>query len=207
MQYLEYSTCRIAYRGDRAHTDTKSIFSEKSFVSEQVELSPRELEIAQAYAGGQTYQAIANTLCIAPSTVRTHLATIYRKLAVSSKLELRDRLTPVATMLADLPIEHPVRPEKPSIAVLAFENMSDDQEQEYLSDGVSDDIITALSRSPWLFIIARNTTFTYKGTSVDVRRVAEELGVRFVLEGSVRRSGERVRVNAQLIDEIGRAHV
>ena len=132
--------------------------------------------------------------------MRTHLATIYRKLGVSSKLELRDRLIPVATTLNDLPIERAIRPDKPSIAVLAFENMSGDTEQEYFSDGISDDIITALSRSPWLFIIARNTTFTYKGASVDVRRVAEELGVRFVLEGSVRRSGNRVRVSAQLID-------
>ncbi|WP_299779467.1 LuxR C-terminal-related transcriptional regulator [uncultured Roseobacter sp.] len=170
-------------------------------------LSTRETQIAADYAQGESYQQIADRLCLAPSTVRTHLATIYRKLGVSSKLELRDRLIPVATTLNDLPIENPVRPEKPSIAVLAFENMSGDLEQEYFSDGISDDIITALSRSPWLFIIARNTTFTYKGTSVDVRRVAEELGVRFVLEGSVRRSGERVRVTAQLIDGITGGHV
>nr|WP_318246048.1 tetratricopeptide repeat protein [Seohaeicola saemankumensis] len=85
--------------------------------------------------------------------------------------------------------------------------MSGDPEQEYFSDGISDDIITALSRSPWLFIIARNTTFTYKGSSVDVGRVAEELGVRFVLEGSVRRSGDRVRVTAQLIDGATGGHV
>jgi TolB-like protein/DNA-binding CsgD family transcriptional regulator/Tfp pilus assembly protein PilF len=176
-------------------------------VSEQSGLSQRELQVAQAYANGQTYQTIADTLCIAPSTVRTHLATIYRKLGVSSKLELRDRLMPVAATFADLPIERPIRPEKPSIAVLAFENMSGNPEQEYFSDGISDDIITALSRSPWLFIIARNTTFTYKGTSVDVRRVAEDLGVRFVLEGSVRRSGDRVRVAAQLIDGTSGGHV
>jgi TolB-like protein/DNA-binding CsgD family transcriptional regulator/Tfp pilus assembly protein PilF len=176
-------------------------------VSEQSGLSQRELQVAQAYANGQTYQTIADTLCIAPSTVRTHLATIYRKLGVSSKLELRDRLMPVAATFADLPIERPIQPEKPSIAVLAFENMSGNPEQEYFSDGISDDIITALSRSPWLFIIARNTTFTYKGTSVDVRRVAEDLGVRFVLEGSVRRSGDRVRVAAQLIDGTSGGHV
>lgn len=100
----------------------------------------------------------------------------------------------------DLIESFPQRPEMPSFAVLAFENMSGDPEQEYFSDGTSADIITALSRSPWLFIIARNTTFTFKGSNVDVRRVAEELGVRFVLEGSVRRSGDKVRVTAQLID-------
>ena len=168
------------------------------------ELSPREDEIAQAFARGENYQQIADRLCLAPSTVRTHLATIYRKLGVSSKLELRDILFPV---VADPTVGFPPRPEKPSIAVLAFENMSGDPEQEYFSEGISDDIITALSRSPWLFIIARNTTFTYKGTNVDVRRVSEELGVRFVLEGSVRRSGDRVRVTAQLIDGATGGHV
>lgn len=168
------------------------------------DLSNRERQIAEDYARGENYQQIADRLCLAPSTVRTHLATIYRKLGVSSKLELRDALSPAQHLWAK---EAPARQEKPSIAVLAFENMSGDPEQEYFSDGISDDIITALSRSPWLFIIARNTTFTYKGSNVDVRRVAEELGVRFVLEGSVRRSGDRVRVTAQLIDGATGGHV
>ena len=91
-------------------------------------------------------------------------------------------------------------PDKPSIAVLAFTNMSGDPEQEYFSDGIADDIITELSRSRSLFVIARNSSFTYKGRAVDIRQVARELGVRYVLEGSVRRSGGRVRVTAQLID-------
>ena len=171
-------------------------------MSAQIDLSVRELQIAQSYASGATYQKIADELCIAPSTVRTHLAAIYRKLEVSSKLELRDTLSAANTPQTDLIQDFPLRPDMPSIAVLAFENMSGDPEQEYFSDGISADIITALSRSPWLFIIARNTTFTFKGTNVDVRRVAEELGVRFVLEGSVRRSGDKVRVTAQLIDGV-----
>jgi adenylate cyclase len=91
-------------------------------------------------------------------------------------------------------------PDKPSIAVLAFTNMSSDPEQEYFSDGIADDIITELSRSRSLFVIARNSSFSYKGQAVDVRRIARELGVRYVLEGSVRRSGNRMRVVAQLID-------
>jgi adenylate cyclase len=91
-------------------------------------------------------------------------------------------------------------PDKPSVAVLAFTNMSGDPEQEYFSDGIADDIITELSRSRSLFVIARNSGFSYKGRAVDVKQVARELGVRYVLEGSVRRSAERVRVNAQLID-------
>jgi adenylate cyclase len=91
-------------------------------------------------------------------------------------------------------------PNKPSVAVLAFTNMSGDPEQEYFSDGIADDIITELSRSGSLFVIARNSSFAYKGRSVDIKQVARELGVRYVLEGSVRRSGPQVRVGAQLID-------
>jgi adenylate cyclase len=91
-------------------------------------------------------------------------------------------------------------PEKPSVAVLPFDNMSDDPEQEYFSDGITEDIITALSQIRTFFVIARNTTFTYKGKAVDVQDVARELGVRYVLEGSIRRAGGRIRVTAQLID-------
>jgi len=98
-------------------------------------------------------------------------------------------------------------PDKPSIAVLPFSNMSGDPEQEYFSDGITEDIITELSRFPTLFVIARNSSFAYKGQSVDVRRVAEELGVRYVLEGSIRRAGQRVRITAQLIDSETGKHI
>jgi TolB-like protein/class 3 adenylate cyclase len=91
-------------------------------------------------------------------------------------------------------------PDKPSIAVLPFANMSGDPEQEYFADGMVEEIITALSRSRWLFVIARDSSFTYKGRAVDVKRVGRELGVRYVLEGSVRRGGGRVRITAQLIE-------
>src|SRR6266851_3236291 len=94
----------------------------------------------------------------------------------------------------------PALPEKPSIAGLPFQNLSGDSEQEYFADGIVEDIITALSRNRAFFVISRNTTFTYKGPAVDVARVARELGVRYVLEGSVRRAGNRVRITAQLID-------
>jgi adenylate cyclase len=93
-----------------------------------------------------------------------------------------------------------VLPDKPSIAVLPFQNMSGDPEQEYFADGVVEDIITALSRFKSLFVIARNSSFTYKGKAVDIKLVGRELGVRYVLEGSVRRSNNRVRITAQLID-------
>jgi adenylate cyclase len=98
-------------------------------------------------------------------------------------------------------------PDKPSIAVLAFTNMSGDLEQEYFSDGIAEDIITALSRNRSLFVIARNSSFTYRGRSVDVKQVSRELGVRYVVEGSVRRATERVRISAQLIDAETGNHV
>jgi adenylate cyclase len=98
-------------------------------------------------------------------------------------------------------------PDKPSIAVLPFANMSGDPEQEYFTDGMVEDIITALSRIRWLFVIARNSSFTYKGQAVDVKQVGRELGVRYVLEGSVRRAGSRVRITAQLIEAFTGAHL
>ena len=98
-------------------------------------------------------------------------------------------------------------PDKPSVAVLPFENMSGDPEQEYFSDGITEDIITGLSRIRQFFVIARNTTFTYKAQSVDVQAIAKELGVRYVVEGSVRKVGERVRITAQLIDGERGSHI
>ena len=98
-------------------------------------------------------------------------------------------------------------PDKPSIAVLPFANMSGDPEQEYFVDGMVEEIITALSRIRWLFVIARNSTFTYKGQAVDVKEVGRELGVRYVLEGSVRKAGTQVRITAQLIDALTGTHL
>jgi adenylate cyclase len=96
---------------------------------------------------------------------------------------------------------------RPSIAVLPFANMSGDPEQEYFADGISEEIITGLSKLRWLFVIARNSSFTYKGKAVDIKRVARELGVRYVLEGSVRKGGNRVRITAQLIDAATGNHI
>jgi adenylate cyclase len=98
-------------------------------------------------------------------------------------------------------------PDKPSVAVLPFQNMSGDPEQDYFADGMVDDIITGLSRIKWLFVIARNSTFTYKGRAVDMKQVGRELGVRYVLEGSVRKAADRVRVAAQLIDAATGVHL
>jgi adenylate cyclase len=99
-------------------------------------------------------------------------------------------------------------PDKPSIAVLPFQNMSGDPEQEYFADGIVEDIITALSRVGWFFVIARNSSFAYKGRHVDIRQVGRELGVRYVLEGSIRKSGNRVRITGQLIEAAnGKPHL
>jgi TolB-like protein/Flp pilus assembly protein TadD len=97
-------------------------------------------------------------------------------------------------------------PDRPSIAVLPFVNMSGDSDQEYFADGISEDLITGLSRIRWLFVIARNSTFVYKHRAVDVKQVSRELGVRYVLEGSVRRAGSRIRITAQLVDAITGGH-
>jgi adenylate cyclase len=98
-------------------------------------------------------------------------------------------------------------PDKPSIAVLPFQNMSGDPEQEYFSDGMVEDIITALSRFKWLFVIARNSSFTFKGRAVDIKEVGRRLGVRYVLEGSVRKASGKVRITGQLIDAVTGAHI
>src|SRR5712671_272850 len=98
-------------------------------------------------------------------------------------------------------------PEKPSIAVLPFQNMSGDPEQEYFVDGIVEDIITGLSRIKWLFVIARNSSFTYKGRAVDVKQVGRGLSVRYVLEGSLRKAGDRVRITGQLIETTTGSHI
>jgi TolB-like protein/class 3 adenylate cyclase/Tfp pilus assembly protein PilF len=124
------------------------------------------------------------------------------------------RLVTNASGCTTAPIEAPVEstqalafPDKPSIAVLPFQNMSGDPDQEYFADGMVEEITTALSRFQWLFVIARTSTFAYKGRSIDVKQVSRELGVRYLLEGSVRRSGNRVRITGQLIDASTGAHL
>ena len=101
----------------------------------------------------------------------------------------------------------PTLPDKPSIAVLPFANIGGDPEQEYFGDGMVEEIITALSRIRWLFVIARNSSFTHKGRAVDVKQVGQDLDVRYVLEGSVRKAGQRVRISAQLIEAASGAHL
>jgi adenylate cyclase len=111
-------------------------------------------------------------------------------------------LAETARTKAPLPL-----PDKPSLAVLPFQNMTGDAEQDYFVDGIVEEITTAISRLPWLFVIARNSSFSYKGRAVDVKQVARELGVRYVLEGSMRKAGNRVRITGQLIDTTSGAHI
>jgi TolB-like protein/lipoprotein NlpI len=117
-------------------------------------------------------------------------------------VEQSERIEPASTEKMAFPL-----PKKPSIAVLPFENLSADPEQEYFSDGITDDLITDLSKISGLFVIARNSSFSYKGQSVKIKKVAEELGIHYVLEGSVRKIGGKIRINAQLIDATTGGHI
>jgi TolB-like protein len=124
---------------------------------------------------------------------------------------VREAQRPLSVAVTDIPTEQPKPalplPDKPSIAVLPFANLSSDPEQDYFADGMVEDIITGLSRSKSLFVISRNSSFTYKGQAVDIKRVGGELGVRYVLEGSVRKAGNRVRITGQLIDAATGNHI
>jgi adenylate cyclase len=153
---------------------------------------------------GSAYDQISNKLGLEFENRGEHnvknIRTPIRIYRVITETVLSERLASEAH--AALPF-----PDKPSIAVLPFNNMSGDPEQEYFSDGITEDIITALSRSPWLFVIARNSSFEYRGFSVDVKKVSTELGVRYILEGSVRKAGNRIRVTVQLIDGSSGSHM
>ena len=161
-------------------------------------------------------------LAVADNNLTVQIAALRRVLAEAADAESWIETMPrrgyryvgpaVVTNVSDAPAtvraaSAPTLPEKPSVAVLPFSNLSGDPEQEYFADGMVDDIITGLARIKWLFVIARNSTFTYKGRAVDVKQVGRELGVRYVLEGSVRKAGRSVRVTGQMIDASTGAHV
>jgi TolB-like protein/Flp pilus assembly protein TadD len=142
------------------------------------------------------------------------IRTVARKgLRFVGEVEERQSSTALNAGMGSRGVQHdatapaPGLPDKPSIAVLPFANMSGDPAQEYFSDGITEDIISALSRFRWFFVIARNSTFAYKGQAVDVKHIGRELGVHYVLEGSVRKSGQRIRVPCQLIDALSGSHI
>ena len=161
-------------------------------------------------------------LAVADNNLTVQMAALRRVLADAAKAETWIETLPrrgyryvgqaVAINVPDpsgaaRTVSPPTLPKKPSIAVLPFTNLSGDPQQEYFAEGMVDDIITGLARIKWLFVIARNSTFTYKGRAVDVKQVGRELGVRYVLEGSVRKAGGSVRVTGQMIDASTGAHV
>jgi TolB-like protein len=142
--------------------------------------------------------------------IRTVPGKGFRFVGGVTEAQFPQSLGPIAAGPAasnEAPAQILLLPDKPSIAVLPFQNMSGDPEQEYFADGVVEDVITALSRMRWLFVIARNSSFTYKGRAVDVKQVGRELGVRYVLEGSVRKAANRVRITGQLVDATSGAHI
>jgi len=182
-----------------------------SIYGDGVNIAARMESLAQAGGiciSGSAYEQIENKLLLRYDYLGEH--------------EVKNIARPVRVYRAQIESEAAVRgpseaaskekmafplPDKPSIAVLPFVNMSEDPKQEFFSDGMTEEIITALSKSPYLFVIARQSTFTYKGKPVKVKQVSEELGVRYVLEGSVRRSGEKVRITAQLSDAMTGYHL
>ena len=162
-----------------------------------LEPDPKWKMIGKIWSRMKQWQKVALTLGIA-------LLQVVGGLVVKKYFD-RPPSPPVATasvQKAALPL-----PDKPSIAVLPFENMTGDPKQEYFTDGFTEQIITSLSKIPALFVISRNSTFSYKGKPVKVQQVSEELGVRYVLEGSVQKSSNRIRINVQLIDAISGQHV
>ncbi len=153
-------------------------------------------EAGEVYVSGTVYdQAAGKAAASFDDLGEQTVKNIAKPVRVYRARAQSDKTTTSADTTKPLPL-----PDKPSIAVLPFQNMSGDEDQEYFSDGISEDIITALSRVRWFFVTARNSSFSYKGHSPDVRQVAQDLGVRYVLEGSVRKSANRVRITAQLVD-------
>jgi adenylate cyclase len=159
--------------------------------------------------GPETLQKVTEERKPAPSWQRTALAVVIAILVVVGGVAIWKSYRPSTAPTEVASVEKMAfpLPDKPSIAVLPFNNLSGDPEQEYFSDGLTDEIIATLSRVPKLFVIARNSTFTYKGKPVKVQQVAEELGVRYVLEGSVKKAGDKIRITAQLIDALNGHHL
>ncbi len=159
-------------------------------------------------------EAEPDGICVSDDVMRQVRDRLDLAFVDGGERELKNIVRPVrvwhwadaAPTVAAEPLPLPL-PDKPSIAVLPFDNMSGDPEQEYFADGIAEDVITALSRFRSLFVIARNSSFTYKGGAVNITQVARELGVRYVVEGSVRKAGNRVRITAQLIDAASDHHI
>ena len=158
---------------------------------------------------GWQFRTPSTSMCMAASASISSTAAITRSRTSNARcISGPGRRTPARPRPYDaVGGTPPPPPSKPSIAVLPFDNMSGDPEQGYFADGITEDIITDLSKVSGLFVIARNSSFAYKGQAPDIRKVSRELGVRYVLEGSVRRAASRVRINAQMIDGTTGGHL
>jgi adenylate cyclase len=170
----------------------------------------KPIRVYRVPTGPETLKKVTDERRPAPSWQRAALAVVIALVVVAGGVAIwksyRPSTSPPMEVASVEKMAFPL-PDKPSIAVLPFDNLSGDPEQEYFSDGLTDEIITALSSVPKLFVIARNSTFTYKGKPVKVQQVSEDLGVRYVLEGSVRKAGDKIRISAQLIDALNGHHL
>ncbi len=167
----------------------------------------KPIRVYRVPTGPETLKKVTEEKKPAPGWQRTAVAVVIALLVVAGGVAIWKSSQPPPTEVASVEKMAFPLPDKPSIAVLPFNNMSGDPEQEYFSDGMTEQIITGLSKISSLFVVARNSTFTYKGKPVKVQQVSEELGVRYVLEGSVQKSEEKLRINAQLIDAIKGNHL
>jgi adenylate cyclase len=195
---------RVGINVDDIIIDAEDIFGDGVNVAARVE---NECEPGEVYLSEDAYRQVRGKTSFAFDDLgEKSLKNIERPVRLYAVRSASFSTEAPARSPAETDKPHPL-PDKPSIAVLPFQNMSGDPDQEYFADGMVEDIITALSRFKSLFVIARNSSFTYKGNAADIRRVGRELGVRYVLQGSVRKAGNRVRITGQLIDSQTGAHL
>jgi len=204
---VDPDACRLEREGRRIRVEPKVMQVLQYLVEHAGQVvSRQELEAAIWSDTVVGYEAVTNTII----KLRKALGDNAREPHVIETISKHGyRLIADVTPLAPEAIGDMVfpLPKEPSIAVLPFENLTGDPDQEYLADGLTEEIITVLAKSPYLFVIARNSTFVFKGTAVSVKHVAKQLGVRYVLEGGMQRSGNRLRITAQLIDALSGRHI
>ena len=170
-------------------------------------LTPRQLEVLEVLAKGLTNREIGEVLGISAGTVRVHVAAVFEALGVSNRTEATHEFHQLGLGSAGETFEARPPGARPALAVLPLTTFSDDPEARHLADGISEDLITRLARWRWFPVIARNSTFVYKDQAIDVSEISRALGARYVVEGSVRPSGDRVRITVQLIDGESGQHI
>lgn len=182
-----------------------------SVESPEKPLTARQLEVLELMAKGLTNKEIGGVLEISPGTVKVHVAAVIRALDVTNRTEATNRLHELRLVDRNGEGREAFRVngfgDRPAIAVLPFANFSDDPTQDFLADGLVEDLITSLAGWRWFPVLARNSTFVYKGEAVDIKEVSRALGAGFVIEGSVRRAGDRVRITVQVLDGASAEHV